>query len=552
MKMFSDLKDLGVAFSLSNLWFITFWKKLIFSIDKNYFDFASPLLEYLAVFIDVLFLTFIFFSLIKLANYFSNILLKRAFLIIFIVFGLLAFGALSSEIIKWFSPQTINFVNIPLLLIVFSICLVFALKQKLKLSATAENLKLVALFLLPFSLLIFTHLFWAGLTFDRKNLLPESIERDFSANQTSQLSKKVVWIIFDEIDYAALTTAKQNNIDLPDIEHLINQSFTAQNALPPNDYTFKSIPSLLTGKVVRSVNYIAANDLMLHPADNSEPFTLRQSSNIFKEVRNLGGESGIVGYFHPYSRVFHGQTAYAFWRGKPQCATLAALRSCSVNIFINSLISVPFMTRFFPSLWIADVAFSHESQEWQIERNYFLTDKADELISNPELNLLFFHFSIPHAPYIGRGNLEGKETYFNSLEVANDTLKRLRQTLEKSGQWDDTVLIVSSDHWWRFKEEKDFNYLPEIERNKALNDIRIPFIVKFAGQKNRMDYEPSFNTVITKELILAIFKDEIKTPEELTLWLDNLRRQNPDFIEHRPEIESIWQNRWDPKLNSPR
>lgn len=546
MKRIFDLKDLGVAFSLSNLWFITFWKQLIYSTDKHYFDFALPVLEYLAVFIDVLLLTFIFLSLMKFADYFSNIWLKRAFQLAFLVLGLLAFGALSSEIIKWLSPKTITFVNIPLPIIVLSLCVVFAVKQKLKLSATTENLKLVGLFLLPFSLLIIMQVFWTALTFDHKNLLPQSIEGDFSVNPTSPLSKRVVWIIFDEIDYSALVTAKQNNIYLPDIERLINQSFTAQNALSPNDYTFKSIPSLLTGKIVRSVSHIAANDLMLNPTDNSEPFTLRQSSSIFKEVKTLGGESGIVGFFHPYSRIFKGQVAYAFWRGKPQCATLVELKDCSVNVFINSLLSVPFMTRFFPSLWIADVAFNHESREWQLERNRFLTDKADELISNPELNLLFFHFSIPHAPYIGRTDLDGKETYFNSLEVANDTLKRLRETLEKSGQWDDTILIVSSDHWWRFKEQKDFNYLPEEAQKKALNDIRIPFIIKFAAQKERKDYEPSFNTVITKELILAIFKNEIESSEELTSWLDNLHRQKSDFIDQRPAIESIWQERWDP------
>src|SRR5688500_18409975 len=102
MKRFFDLKDLGVGISLSNLWFIAVWKDLLYSNDKHYFDFElHQISEYLAVLVNVLLFTVIFFVFIKLSKS-SSIWKGRLFQIITLGLGLLSFGALSSEIIRWY------------------------------------------------------------------------------------------------------------------------------------------------------------------------------------------------------------------------------------------------------------------------------------------------------------------------------------------------------------------------------------------------------------------------------------------------------------------
>ena len=121
------------------------------------------------------------------------------------------------------------------------------------------------------------------------------------------------------------------------------------------------------------------------------------------------------------------------------------------------------------------------------------------------------------------------------MEVVNDTIKKLRETLEKAGQWNDTTLVISSDHWWRAKKLEDFKYLPEEERQKAVNDRRVPLIIKFAGEETRMSYEPAVNTVITKEIILGVFKGKIKNSNELVLWLNDIREMYPELINLQPE-----------------
>jgi len=538
MKKHLEPKDLGVAYSLANLWFISVWRQFIYTTDKPYFDFEPRrALEYLAVFVDVLLLAAIFLIIINLSRSAVRPWLRRTFQILFLVTALLAFGSLSSELFKWILPGTLSFVNLPIPILVLAICILLAVKDKFRLHAITQNLRLLILFLLPFSLLIFFQLFYEKLNTDPNILLPQSVENVIAPNEGSPLSKKIVWIIFDELDYSAFTTARLNNIELPDFDRLINQSLVAQNALPPHYFTLKSIPALLTGKPLRTLRIAAPNDLTLFPLDNSEPFSLRRSDNVFSQLKNAGGKSAIVGWYHPYPRIFQDTASYVYWRTvkTPHCNNFFSFATCNLNIFIRSLLSVPFLVRLFPSLWTAEVVSVYEDRDAQIERNRFLTDKANELIANPNLNLLFFHFSIPHAPNIARVDLDGRETYFNSLEVANDTIKRLRETLEKNNQWDQTVVIVSSDHWWRFKEAEDFDYLPDERKEAALSDHRVPFIIKFANQKKRIDYQQFFNTIVTKELILNMFNEKIKTPEDFQTWLDRLRADRPEFINHQPE-----------------
>jgi hypothetical protein len=460
------------------------------------------------------------------------------FQVSFLGLGLLAYCALGSEIIKWFSPQTINFINLPLPVAILILCVLFSAKEKFKLRAITENLKLFSLFLLPFSLLIFLQLIWLTVSTSPQTFLPHSVEREVPENQAPSHFPKVVWIIFDELDYAALTTAGQNNTFLPDLEDLMDQSFVAHNAVSPHEYTTASIPALLTGTPFKSVETIASDDLLLHPADNSEPFTFRESKNIFAEVESRAGKSGIVGWYHPYPRIFKEKANYIFWSStkKPKCSLFLELFECSSTIFLHSLLNIPFAARFFPSLWTTQVSFAIEKKSSQLERNNFLSDKADQLVGNPKLDLLFFHFSIPHFSYIARTDLRGEETYFTSLGAVNDTFKKLRDNLQRAGQWDDTIVIVSSDHQWRFKKAEDFAYLPEDQQQAALNDVRIPFIIKFAGQKNRTDYKQPFNTVITKDLVLKIFEGEIKNSEDLILWIDDLRVNKPDLINLQPHM----------------
>ncbi|MCC7306024.1 MAG: sulfatase-like hydrolase/transferase [Acidobacteria bacterium] len=519
-------KDLGAAFSLSNLFFIISWKELVYPGFHHYRrPFQPDVWEYLSVIVDALLLSLIFVALIGLSKTSKRWLAPTSTLIL-LISGILAFGPLSSEVIKWLFPEVERFVTLYLSGAILCICVLLAARDRFSIPSIAKNLQLLALFLLPFSLLIYIEACRYHLFNDHSIFLPQTIERRDLATREAQPTGRIIWIIFDELDQALISAAKQNNTNIADLEKLAEQSFVAENAYAPNNRTQESIPALLTGVSLTEAFTISPNGLMLEPSDGTESFMFGQGNDVFSALQDRGINSGITGWYHPYCRIFQGRVANCFWSplSAPNCRSIDRFKSCSKQVLFRALEKVPLITRIFPDLPGINFELLGETRQVQIERNQFLNTKVQEMLSNPNLGLVFFHSSVPHLPLIGRADEEGDITYYSSLEIVNETIRTVRNTLESTGQWENTVLIVSSDHAYRFKRLRDFRQLSEKERNDSMVDTRIPFIIKFAGQNSRIDYEPRINTIVTKRLILDILDNKIKDAGELVIWLDHLRR----------------------------
>jgi arylsulfatase A-like enzyme len=99
-------------------------------------------------------------------------------------------------------------------------------------------------------------------------------------------------------------------------------------------------------------------------------------------------------------------------------------------------------------------------------------------------------------------------------------LGEIRKTVEDNNLWEDSTIIVSSDHQWRVNIYQ--NDLSEKERQitGGKEDARVPFFLKLKGQKETAIYDKPFNTVILHDLILAIMKGEVSTVNEVQTWLN--------------------------------
>jgi hypothetical protein len=397
----------------------------------------------------------------------------------------------------------------------------------------AAKLRQFALFLLPFALLIAFKIGWDQYNTTSEDFLPQSIHRTDLKGEP-RAGKKVVWIVFDELDAGLLNAAAGNGTDIGDLDRLAEQSFVAGNAYSPNNRTQESIPSLLTGVPLQEAQTVAPNDLVLYTRDTGQSFSLRQPPNIFTELAGRGGKSAIVGWYHPYCRVFSDGVSDCFWSplASANCSGFTAFSRCTQRIFLQALEFVPLATRVFTTLAERNFELLGESRDLQAARNAFLTNKFHVLLAEPDLDLLFFHSSIPHLPIIGRHNSEDENNY-SALEVVNDTVRDIRDILEKREEWNDTLVIVSSDHASRLKNARDFEFLPEEEKRAALDDRRVPFIVKLPGQTTRVDYAPTLNTVITKRLILEVLDGKANDPQQLLSWFDELQQNDPHLINRR-------------------
>ena len=96
--------------------------------------------------------------------------------------------------------------------------------------------------------------------------------------------------------------------------------------------------------------------------------------------------------------------------------------------------------------------------------------------------------------------------------------------METSGEWDNTWLIVSSDHSWGAASSYD-----------GQHDTRVPFIVKPPGKNEAITYSPAINTVLTHDLILAILRSEVASRQDLVPWLDKHGKPLPTLSAGKPE-----------------
>lgn len=84
--------------------------------------------------------------------------------------------------------------------------------------------------------------------------------------------------------------------------------------------------------------------------------------------------------------------------------------------------------------------------------------------------------------------------------------------MEKAGTWEDTTILVTSDHGLR--------------REKAITgsqDRPVPFLLRLAGHSEPIRYDSAFNTVVVHDLILACLGREFSDARAAVRWMDDHR-----------------------------
>jgi arylsulfatase A-like enzyme len=146
-------------------------------------------------------------------------------------------------------------------------------------------------------------------------------------------------------------------------------------------------------------------------------------------------------------------------------------------------------------------------------------------IVDSRLNLVFVHWNVPHLPPIYDAakdsfSNDDTETYVDNLRLVDRTVRDIRLTLENVGLWDSSTILMTADHPLRLGNGPRWLRLPRSVGN-VTQASEVPFLLKMAGQKQGLAYDAPMQTVVTKDLLLAIMKGEISQPEQVAAWLDH-------------------------------
>jgi hypothetical protein len=310
---------------------------------------------------------------------------------------------------------------------------------------------------------------------------------------------RVLWMIWDELDYRLPFEARPAGLPLPEFDRLRQECVWASNAYPPQSNTVTSVPALLSGVPVRTADVASHSDLRI-TGEAGETALWSELPSVFDGAKLAGVNCAVAGWYHPYDRVFGRSLAFCQWYPHE---IFEWTRSDS---FSGS------MQR---QLYCLSGTFFLRYLHGRMCENLLRT--SVELVTNKNYGLIYLHLPTPHAPgiYVPEKDKIGvwfqpkAQGYFNNIRLADRGFGDMRRAMESSGEWARTWVILSSDHSWRSSQVYD-----------GKRDLRVPFAIRVPGETGELAYPRQLDTLATKDLVLAVLRGEITNRQGVIKFLD--------------------------------
>jgi hypothetical protein len=507
------LQDGLVALSLGNLCFITSWFSQLYDADFGYFN-RMPVLvpSLLALATNIIWVAALAWLVMRGLHRFHNPLFQLVSHLVFFSLLLIPLDFCRLKVFGITDYQVYHFVKLPWVFLSLAALLVVIVWQH-RWTARIAAVLVGILSPLAFFTLVKIALLCLGVAqlaqaaYAPLSRLPAAVP---------QGQPRVLWIIFDETDQRLGFEQRPSWLQMPEFDRLLGESVYATNAYSPDDGTLFSMPALISGQRVLHVSIKNSSDLTLTLADTGKVVSWSELSSVFSSARELGVNTAVVGWYHPYDRVLAGALNYCVWYPYPGFeSSRGPTFGTALRREIGNLAGSVYRRRIFLNI-------CRDSQA-----------KSLSVVTNATYGLTLLHLPPPHKPGIylaaqDRFTILGmsKTTgYFNNLMLADRDLGQLRRAMETSGQWNKTWLIVSTDHSWRESRVYD-----------GKRDLRVPFLIKAPGKGKSITYSPQLSTVLTHDLILAILRGEVRDQESAVTWLDAHRRPEPTIM-HNGQLD---------------
>jgi hypothetical protein len=532
-------KDLITAVSLSNLCFLTAWRSVIYSPDPHGYHLTEHTVwrNSVGLMIDVLILATLFWASYAFARRQRQ---ERFLALARWGFLFVAFAALDGVRRQLYGPLTapafIAVVGKPIfvgLLAGFVVLIAFTLARHSR--RVISVARTIVLILSPFALMTFSQTAWSLVKSRPANAAAKNEPAPGAGADTRPVTR-VLWVIFDELDNHAAFAARPSSIELPELDRLRSESIVAANAYPPARWTMISIPALLTGRLVAQAQPSGYDELALTFDGARAPVGWSAQPNIFSRAREIGARTAVVGWYHPYCRVIGSDlTSCSFTVVANETERLNQRLAQSMLEHFRTLgRAAPVIREVLPKSFKA-------GKRWEftyVESLKRMSQESAAAAANGAISLVMLHFPAPHFPcqYDRRKDdftiddfaVKSRCNYFDNLKLVDRTFGDLRRAMERAALWDNTVVLVSSDHWWRTEIwPKNQSWTEEehaVKSEKSEDaDYRVPFMLKLKGQRESLIYQSSFNTVLSQDLLLALLRGALATPADVTAWLDRNR-----------------------------
>jgi hypothetical protein len=489
--------DFLVALSLANLCFLKVWRELIYAdAADSYWLPDYTVQSYLAVIINLAALTLILYGviayLIRSDRRWLAVTGRLIFLgiLIFPIYFLLTYAEFLKS--KHGIPRDYAWI---FGFVVLATPLIFLYFVVWRLRAATNLFQFICLLFFPFAVLNVAHAMFAGITLEQQ--ITSAPMNHAQASPPTQ-NQRVVWLLMDELDFRLAFVDRPDGVVLPEFDRLRSQSLFALNADSNALDTREAIPSYLLQRIVEKAEPIGPAELKITYKDKgkSADTVFPGGKNVFSAAARRGARIAILGYYHPYCRLFRDEAVFC--------------RSYPTRTY--ALFPTNNVLREAWSQLVGILPFRHRINAIIMHRHG--TELVSQIVGNASFDFVFMHASVPHRPHIWKEERfvlwnRTAMAYFDNLRLADRLLGEVRANMERAGLWDTTAVLVTSDHEWR-----------NISGLFGKRTQKIPFLLKMPGQKASIDIKYPFSPMqVTKDLLLEIHAKKLSTPKAVADWL---------------------------------
>jgi hypothetical protein len=505
-------KDIAVALSLANLCFFGVWSSLLGDFRDPFARLRlSPPAEYAGAILNVLSLAAAFYlAIFSLRRRFRR--WKLAGVLCAMAALTWAPAAACYTVLTRYRPRP-SLAALPLpgntvVLIAALAVLLLLLLLPHHHRRIAAMLYGVLLIFSPFVGVTFARAGWRMYAAKQGPPLPPPTAPAVPETARAQPASRVVWIVFDEWDQRLTFEQRPEALDLPELDRLRSEVLYASAAYAPAEQTPYSMLSTIAGGVLLRLEAERGPQLRLVFRDHPEAVLWSEHLNLFRRARRQGFRTAVVGWYIPYC-VLLSDSLDSCWQSDP----LSSSGGSSLSRVLAGQWQIVVKKAVF-SVSPESLDALHHSQLFDQ-----MLAEAFKALTDASLDLVLLHLPVPHGPYFYdrqtgtyRFDMDPVLAYFDALALVDRTVGQFRRRLEAAGLWDQTALLLTSDHWLRTSELID-----------GIKEHRVPFLLKLAGKSRPAVYEHAFNTVLSHDLMLEILGGRLRTAAAVMRWLDQHR-----------------------------
>lgn len=304
--------------------------------------------------------------------------------------------------------------------------------------------------------------------------------------------------VFDEWSYDRSYHGKKLLPIFKNLSRFKESSTSFHQAYNHGASTLENLPNII---FQNSYHYdVKNNRLFFEDEGTGKKMLVEEMENIFTRPHREKYFTVCVGFYHPYAAFLEKDIDFT--------SSISAHKIFGENFFgvtsyhiLKSLLLYSF--HFFPqsTKWVEEVCLN----QYQVRRTSAIHKQTLAILEKVDVpTFALFHYSIPHDAFVFDRNGTKNvfqiyewtiDNYMDNLAYLDKIIGETILTLQQLGKFEDSLIIMTSDHSWRFD--------PDLLENRVESDeIRhVPLFIKFPNQKKGCEINDNLNTTALFEFI---------------------------------------------------